>query len=133
RNVVDARLERARVGDRQLSHVEDFVAVVGDEPGARYGLAALLCQSPGDQAARHGYDLDGQRKSAEHVHLLAGVDNAHETRAGRRHYLLPRQRSAAALDQAQVRIDLVGAVDIQRQVARFVEIKHPDTVTTQAF
>jgi hypothetical protein len=42
--------------------------------------------------------------------------------------LLAGQRGAAALDQALVRVALVGAVHVQRELAGVVELEHLDAV-----
>ena len=66
-------------------------------------------------------DLDGQRKAAERLDELALVgDHDHARRRGRDD-LLAQQRPAAALDEAEFRPDLVGAVDGEVEFGRFVE------------
>ena len=64
------------------------------------------------------HDLDRQRKAAERRHPFALVgDHDHACRGGR-HDLLAQQRAAAALDQGEIGIDLVGAVDGQVEIGR---------------
>ena len=45
--------------------------------------------------------------------------------------LLARQRRAAALDHAAGRVDLVGAVDVDRQALDLVGVEHLDAVRAQ--
>jgi hypothetical protein len=49
------------------------------------------------------------------------VDDHDELLGAHLHHLLAQQRAAAALDQVEVRVDLVGAVDGHVQVRVFVE------------
>jgi hypothetical protein len=109
-------------------HLHDVVAVVGEErrvrvlpigggdrpqPGveARHSIEHLA-----DEAERvgraEGDDLDGDgARAAEPRHELGLVDDDDEPIAGALDHLLPEQRPAAALDEVEVRVDLVGAVD----------------------
>src|SRR5690606_5338048 len=63
---------------------------------------------------------------------LRAVDDAHEAPAGRGDDLLARERGTAALDHAQLRIDLVRAVDIDRDGTAggqyVVELEHAQAV-----
>ena len=54
--------------------------------------------------------LDRQRVAAERVHPFAAVGDHDHAGGGGGDDLLAQQRAAAALDQAQIRADLVGAV-----------------------
>ncbi len=65
--------------------------------------------------ARHRDHLDRQREGAEHVDQLALVGDADEALGEVGDDLLARQRGAAALDHAAAPVDLVGAVDVDRQ------------------
>jgi len=112
-------------------HVEDLVAVVGDEPLAIDRLSAQGDQLSGDIRARHRNHLHRQRKFAEHVHQLGFVGDADEAPRCGGHDLLARQRAPTTLDQASVTIRLVGAVDVQVQIAGRVEVEYVDTVTAQ--
>ena len=60
--------------------------------------------------------------------MFARVDDADEHARCRRDDFFAGQRGAAALDQATIRVTLVGAVDVQRNVADRVEIEHGDAV-----
>jgi hypothetical protein len=64
-----------------------------------------------DYGSRKGNDLDGQRKFAEDGNKFCGVRNHYHFLRGGRDYLLAQQRAAAAFDQAQMRIEFIGAVD----------------------
>jgi hypothetical protein len=107
-------------------HVQDHVAVVGDDAVAPHGLSAERHQFARDVAARHRDHLDGQRERAQHRHLLGRIDDADELAAGRGDDLFARERRAAALDEAIARVALVGAVHVQRQRADGVEVEHVD-------
>src|SRR5690349_2104365 len=54
--LVEVGLERDRVGDVQVAHVEDDVAVVGGEVFPQHGLAAAAHDLARDVAARHRDD-----------------------------------------------------------------------------
>src|SRR5699024_10440854 len=106
----------------------DPVAVVGGHAVAPFRLAAEAADDAGDMAARHGDDLHGQGKTPQHVDLLGRVDDAHEPVRGRGHDFFAGQGRAAALDQAAVRVALVGTVDVQRQRSGGIEVVHRDVV-----
>jgi hypothetical protein len=116
-------------------HLDDVVAVVGDEGLLRLRVRVFspLGRSGGDspqpgvesrqsveegadEAQRveraEGDDLDGDgARAAEARHELGLVDDDDEAGAGALDHLLAEQRAAAALDEVEVRVDLVGAVD----------------------
>ena len=52
---------------------------------------------------------------------FAPVGDHDHARGGRGNDLFPQQRAAAALDQAEIGPDLVGAVDGQIELRRFIE------------
>src|SRR5690606_29414726 len=107
-------------------HVQDPVAVVGDQALAPDRLAAQVGNRPRHQAACHRDHLDRQRELAQHLDLLGLVDDADELLAGLGDDLLAGERAAAALDQAVPGIALVGAVDVQLQRPDRVEVEHRD-------
>ncbi|MCY1361948.1 hypothetical protein D9M69_486440 [compost metagenome] len=83
-------------------------------------------------AARHGDDFHRQREGAEDRHQLAGVGDADEGLGHRGDDLLAGQRGAAALDQFQALVALVGAVHVELQLAHGVQVVHRDAVALQA-
>ena len=66
-------------------------------------------------------DFDRQRKPPERLDELGFVGNDDHARRRRRDDLLAQQRAAAALDEAEARADLVGAVDREVEFRRLVE------------
>ena len=91
--------------------------------------------SRGAQSERH--HLDRQREAAERGNPFGFIDDDDHARGGRGDDLLPQQRSPTALDQAEVRRDLVGAVDGEIELRRLVEVgeRHPQPlgVATSCF
>ena len=63
----------------------------------------------------------GKRKPAEHVDLLGGIGDDDHALGRDGDDLLAQQRAAAALDQAQLAVELVGAVDGEIEERRVVE------------
>ena len=82
--------------------------------------------------ASHGDDLDRQREAAEYRNELARIDDADEFLRDRSDDLLARERAAAALDHVHFAADLVGAIDVDRQVIHLVEIENLDAVAFEA-
>ena len=69
----------------------------------------------------------GSGKGAERLHQLGFVgDHQHPFRRRSGDDLLAQQRAAAALDQAELRVDLVGAVDIEVELGLVVECHQRD-------
>jgi len=112
--------------------IEDEVALIGDERRAilvktldNLALAAGLRGHGLDHAARRGeaegHHLDGERKPPERLHQFAIVGDDHHLIGRGRHDLLAQQRTASALDQPQLIVDLIGAIDGEMQVRRVVE------------
>jgi hypothetical protein len=122
----EPRREHGQIGDRAEDAVEDQVALVGVEglpvrAGSRRGARAepleearLRAPAEGDHLDRHGAVGAQPRRG---LHLVHDDDLA---AAGLGDDLLPQQRAAAAFDQVEVGIDLVGAVDCQVHSARQV-------------
>ena len=110
---------RCRILDRREGAVEDPVALVGDEDvvvgaapdvhlGAHVGEVLLL------GPPRELHDLDGQRVLAPEARRELGrIDDDDLAQARLRDDLLAEQRTAAALDQVELGVDLVRAVDRQ--------------------
>ena len=112
-------------------HLDDVVAVVGDkgrlqvfplgggggpEPGVEAGHAV---EQVADESQRVGRaerdDLDGDgARASETGDELGLVDDDDEPVPGALDHLLAEQRPAASLDEVEVRVDLVGAVDGER-------------------
>ncbi len=131
-DVVDLLLQSHRFHDAQVVHIEDDVAVVGDEILPPHRGAAQLDQFPRHMAAGHGDHFDRQGKLAQYVDQLAAVGDADEGATGGGDDLLPGQGATAALDQLQVAVGLVGAIDIEVEFAGGVEIENRDAVTLEA-
>ena len=85
----------------------------------------VCANAPADGALRRGKpernDLDRQRKAAENIDPFGVVGDHDHAIRGRRHDLFPQQRAAAALDQIERGIDLVGAVDGEIEPVDLVE------------
>lgn len=113
--------------------IQNHVAVVGHHAGAVNGVAAKANDLAGDVAAGHGDDFDRQREIAEKIHFFAFIGDADEGFCHRRDDFFPGQRRAAALDQLQMRVGLVGAINVKLQAAHVVQVKHLDAVVFQAF
>ena len=124
--------ERFRIGDPLECGIENPVPAVRDESvailgppqqrwaGASGGGRRGFDRSPGrGQSERH--HLDRQREAAERRYPFRFIGNDDHARGSRGHDLFPQQRAAAALDQAQIGGDLVGAVDGQIEFRRLVE------------
>src|SRR5690606_38677742 len=73
-----------------------------------------------------------QRKLAQHVDQLRLVGDADEPSGGSGDDFFPGQRAAAALDELQAAVGLVGTVHIDRDVADLVEVEHADAVIAQS-
>ena len=116
--LVDAGLERDRVDDVESVHVEDVVAVVGDDvPSRQTGATAEPRQLARHVGARHRDHFDRQRETAEPFDELLVVGDADEAAGRRRNDLFAGERRAATLDQVQVAGRLVGAVDVDVEFA----------------
>ena len=62
---VDLAFQLGRVGDRQVEHVEDDIAVVGYHSLTIHGVATELDQLAGHMAARHRDDFHRQREGPQ--------------------------------------------------------------------
>ena len=111
--------------------IDDQVAVVGLVVLAQRGVRAALEHLAPDVAPRHGDHFERQWKFPQHRHELRGIDDAHELARHRGDDLLARERTATALDHLQVLGDLVGAIDVHRQLVDAVQIEDPDAVLSQ--
>src|SRR4051794_22279417 len=72
-------------------------------------------------------DLDWQREATEHRYLLGGISDDNHTRGGRCDNLLAQECTAAALDESEIRTDLIGAVHRQIELRRLVKRAQRDT------
>ncbi len=131
-HIVDLRFQCLGIQDFQVLQVEDDIAVVGHEAFTVHRLSAQCRQLTTDVGARHRNHLHRQRESAEQVDLLALIDDADELLGHRRNDLFTGQRAATALDQIQVRIELVGAIDVELHLADRVQVEHLNAMTPQA-
>jgi hypothetical protein len=85
-----------------------------------------------DVRARHRNDFHRQREAAEDRYELGIVDDAHEAARGGGDDLLAGERRAAALDQMQLRVGFVGAVDVHVEVADGIQIQDLDAMLLEA-
>ena len=96
------------------------------------GLAARdlrqLCEAVERVQVAKLRDLDRHRKlgAAEAADHLGVVDDAHKERARHLDHLFAQQRAAAALDDVEVGVDLVGAVDRDVELGLRVERRERD-------
>jgi len=85
RDLVELTLERDRISDAEIVHVENVVAVVGDESlAATARSAAARGELPGDQRRAMGMTSIGNGKRPSVVTSLGIVDDAHEAPRGPR-------------------------------------------------
>ena len=92
----------------------------GGRPGTSCRGNGLFHGSAGRRGAERR-DLDRQRKAAKGRHPFDFVGDHDHSRGRRGNDLFAQQRAAAALDQGQIRRDLIGAVDGQIEFRRLVE------------
>ena len=130
--LVDLGLERQRIGDGEAMHVEDGMAVVGRHARTHARIAAERGKAARDLRDAHADDFHRQREPPELRHALGLVGDADEPAREVGHDLLARERRAAALDHAALRIDLVGAVDVDVQALDLVGLQHREAVAAQA-
>src|SRR5690606_19723817 len=121
-----------RVAEIHIVDVDNDVTIVGNHAFAIDRVPAEFNELPGNVAAGHGNDFDRQRKRPELVHPFALVGNADE---GLRHggnNFLTGQGSASALDQLQMVVGLIGAVNVVSQVGNIVQVVYRYSVVAQA-
>ena len=122
-----------RIADREVVHIENVIAVIGDEIFAPHRLPPQFDDLAGDERLGHRQHFDRQWKLAEHADQLRLVDDAHELASSSCQHLLPGQRSAAPLNEVQVLGGLVGAVDVYVQVADRVQGRYLEAVLLEPF
>jgi hypothetical protein len=132
RDVVDTRFHGVRLVDPEVVHVENAVAVVRHHALAQHRVASQAHQLAGHVTACHGDDLDGQGKGAEHGDSLAVIGDAEEHVGDGGDDLFAGQRAAAALDQLQRIVGLVGAVHVSVHAVDAVQVVDGDAVTAQS-
>ena len=135
-NAGEALSQRHGVGNGAKPRVEDEVASIRDENVAVFHPQRdLPRQAERCRRGKHGsarrlqperHHLDRQREAAERGDDLAAVGDHHHRRGGAGDDLLTQQRPAAALDQGEVRPDLVGAVDGEVELGLLVERRQRD-------
>ena len=121
-----------RIGYSSKMGIDNPVAAIGDKnvavlalsdhhlPGNATFRKCLGHRAPGrGQAERN--DLDRQRKAAETFDPFGFIGDHDHAIRGRGHDLFPQQRAAAALDEIERGIDLVGAIDRQIEPVDVVE------------
>ena len=105
--------------------VKDVMAFVGDE-----GFAVFMAEDDGgaelfdlaaDERESEGDDFDGNGEIAEHGDLFAGVCDDDEFLGGGRDNFFVEERTAAALDEIELRVEFIGTVDGDVDVLHFVE------------
>ena len=124
--------QKRRIGDLAQMGIDNAVAAIGDKNVAVLALSqhhvpgiAGLGKYRGHRPLRRGQaernNLNRQRKAAENIDPFGVVgDHDHAIRSGG-HDLFAQQRAAAALDQVERGIDLVGAVDGEVEPIDIVE------------
>src|SRR3954452_18894197 len=131
--------ERLRCVDAAEMRIENEVAPVGREWPAVCGaseakVAAAAVSIEGARDCAPGRleperdDLDWQRKAAEPLDALRTVGDHDHAPARGGDDLFPQKRAAAALDDAQRTVDLIGAVDGQIEFGRFVQRSEPNAL-----
>lgn len=125
---IDGGFHADGVLDHEGMAIEDLVAVVGDHPLSVDRLSAKRDQLTGDIGASHGNDFNWQREGAELSHVFGFIGNANKAFGTGRDDLFSSQGGATALDHLKVGIDLIGAVNIKRQRADVVKLKHIDAM-----
>ncbi len=124
--------KRLRIDDPPERGIKNPVPAIRDESVAILGAAQV--QLPGAarrrkcgldgvlrRAETERHDLDRQGETAERIDPFRVIGDDHHARGCRRDDLFPQQRSASALDQAQVGRDLVGAIDGEIELRHLVQ------------
>ncbi len=135
--------ELCRIGDAAEGAIINVVAAIGDEC-----CAILLAQHRRDvalqrfggfgDASRCGgmavlHDFYGQRKLPQRLHQLGLIgDDDHLFRGGG-HDLLDQMRAAAALDEIEIAIGFIGAIDHQIEIAHLVELGNRNAQRARLF
>src|SRR3989454_4595335 len=118
----DRPLEGRRVLDRTHRAVDDHVEVVGHERTLlvrpQRGLQSEVLEPPPAEGERERHDLHREpATSAESLDQLVGGHEDDLPPGRRGDDPFPHERSAIALDEVQLPIDLVGAVDGEVQLS----------------
>src|SRR5262249_50980243 len=132
RNGCEPANERLRLWNARERGVEDEVRPIRDKSMALAGPARDRWSRAAARGSRRlagatgrrkpeRHHLDRQRKAAKHGHELAVVGDDDHAGGSGGHDLLAQQGAATALDEGEVRRDLVGAVDGQVERGRLVE------------
>ncbi len=113
------------------------MAFVGDE-----GLSVFLADDDGgtelfdfaaDERKSEGNHFDGNRETAEHRDLFAGICDDDEFFGGGCDHFFVEERAAAAFDEIEMRIEFVGAVDGDVDLLDFVEVGERDAEFSGGF
>ncbi len=131
-DIVQLRFQFHRLADFHVVNVQNDIAVIGNETVTVHRIAAQLHDFPRHVAAGHGNHFHRQRELPQHRDFLGSIGDADEFLRHRRDDFFPRQRAAAALDQAQVGIGLVGAIHINGNVIHGIQVEHGNAVLLQA-
>jgi hypothetical protein len=107
---------------------DDVAALVQAQLRARHERE----EAPPGVPPREAHDLDGQRtRLAQSRDLLPGLRDDDEALSRRHHEFLAQHRRAPALDQPELRVNLVGAVDGQCESHVPIEVDHLDAPLAQ--
>ena len=133
-NSAQPRRQRLRIGDPLQRSIQNPVPAIRDESVAvlgppqdrgrgRAGVGVGLLDGATRRLQSERFDFDRQREAAEHRHPFRFIGNDDHARRCGRDDLLPQQRTAAALDEAEIGRDLVGAVHRQIKLGRLVQCR----------
>ena len=113
-----------------------MLAVVGDQSlpiaQAQTRLAAKLGKAPHQAGRGHRDHLHRQGKSAQGLHLLAFVGNAHKTLGHGSDNFFARERRTTAFDHEAVAVNFIRPVDVHRQAFNGLGVQHPNAHGLQA-
>ena len=102
-------------------NIKNVVAVVGHESLAPDRLRPQFEELASDEFLGHRQNFDWQREGSEHPYQLGVVDDADKSSGGARQDFFPRQCAAAALYELQTLVRFVGPIDVQVQIAGFIQ------------
>ena len=131
-DVIQFTFQRAGLHDLQTLDVENDVAVIGSEPLSQFRYTAVFYDFTRHITLCHRNHLDRQRKFPHDPDQFGFITDTDKLAAGRGDNLLAGQRATTALDQVQLFIGFVCAIDIDRQLTGLVQLHHRDAVTLQA-
>src|ERR1035438_7173290 len=98
-----------------------FVGDKGIASTAQRNLGAKGCDSLRNQRLGEGDDLDRKWELPEMRDLLAGIADEDESPRSGCDNFFAQQRAATAFDQIQLRIDFVGAINVDVELRVLIE------------